>query len=173
MGRQRWLEACLMGNQVSWAQLMLPPLTPTPTRSCQVMLPLSQAEIGELSEGVLADQKKLMEAAPTEWNSGPGRTAKEAAIAAKKRGADAAAAGERQTGSGGVDGVSGGSGGEDRTGLADQQAGGDGAGVIDDTSSLGLLYRLLLAEMQGNGSSGGLNNRWIDRDALLQVRYCS
>lgn len=38
-----------------------------------------------------------------------------------------------------------------------------------EDSSLDLLYRLLLAEMYGNGSSGGLNNRWIERDSLLQV----
>lgn len=135
---------------------------------CQILPPLSQAEIGELSEGVLADQKKLMEAAPTEWNSGPGRTAKEAAIASKKDAAAAAAAGGggRRKGGGDVGG------GEDDAGLVDHQAGDGGAGVIDDKSSLGLLYRLLLAEMQGNGSSGGLNNRWIDRDALLQVRPC-
>ncbi|CAM9667804.1 unnamed protein product, partial [Ectocarpus sp. 13 AM-2016] len=126
----------------------------------RVLLPLSQAEVTELSEGVRADQKKLMEAAPTEWNSGPGRTAKEAALAAAKKGA-----GRRKDS------------GEDemaQPAAVNDKPGGDGeAGsgvVVDDESSLGLLYRLLLAEMQGNGSSGGLNNRWIDRDALLQLR---
>ncbi|CAM9738124.1 unnamed protein product, partial [Ectocarpus sp. 4 AP-2014] len=126
----------------------------------RVLLPLSQAEVAELSEGVRADQKKLMEAAPTEWNSGPGRMAKEAALAAAKKGAG------RPRDSG-----------EDEMAqptAANDRQGGDGeAGsgvVVDDESSLGLLYRLLLAEMQGNGSSGGLNNRWIDRDALLQLR---
>lgn len=138
-------------------------------------MPLSQAEVGELSEGVREDQKKLMEAAPTEWNSGPGRTAKEAALAmaAKKK-----EKGGRRKGKGGS--ADSGDGEEDETGLVDQsgddgpgdnRAGAGGVGVVDDDSSLGLLYRLLLAEMQGNGSSGGLNNRWIDRDALLQVRF--
>lgn len=99
----------------------------------QVELPMSQAQIGELSEGVRADQKKLMEAAPTEWNSGLAKA-------------------------GGV-----------------ARRGGEGAGEVggergaDEDSSLGLLHRLLLAEMHGDGPSGGLNNRWIDRDALLQV----
>ena len=134
-------------------------------------MPLSQAEVGELSEGVREDQKKLMEAAPTEWNSGLGRTAKEAALAEKKR-----KEGRRKgDGSGGA--ADGGE-EEDEPGLVDQSGedgsggAGSGVGVVDDDSSLGLLYRLLLAEMQGNGPSGGLNNRWIDRDALLQVRSC-
>eukprot|EP00903_Cladosiphon_okamuranus_P011861 g11142.t1 len=136
----------------------------------RVMMPLSQAEVEELSEGVREDQKKLMEAAPTEWNSGPGRTAKEAALASKKK------KGGRRRGSGGAGNAE-----EDETGLVDLSGGdksagggasgaGGGVGVVDDDSSLGLLYRLLLAEMQGNGPSGGLNNRWIDRDALLQLR---
>lgn len=141
-------------------------------------MPLSQAEVGELSEGVRADQKKLMEAAPTEWNSGLGRTAKEAALAAaaaaakKKRG-------RRRHGSVGGEGEGGDEEEDDETGLVDPfgddgsggRPGAAGVGVVDDDSSLGLLYRLLLAEMQGNGPSGGLNNRWIDSDALLQVGF--
>lgn len=133
-------------------------------------MPLSQAEVEELSEGVREDQKKLMEAAPTEWNSGLGRTAKEAALAAKKK-----KAGRRKGGSAGAGADGGGDGEEDEMGLldppGDDASGAAGVGVVDDDSSLGLLYRLLLAEMQGNGPSGGLNNRWIDRDALLQVRF--
>lgn len=52
-----------------------------------------------------------------------------------------------------------------------EEEGGGGESRKDEDSSLRLLYRLLLAEMQGNGPFGGLNNRWIDRDALLQVCF--
>lgn len=152
------------------------PRHPPPARSLpknareKILLPLSQAEIQELSEGVLAEQKKLMRAAPTEWNSGPGFQGKEA----KKRKAAQAAAEKGETrrddGCGEAGEI------DEATAVVDQavvegRGGRGGAAAVDDDSSLGLLYRLLLAEMhQGSGPLGGLNNRWIDQDALLQVR---
>lgn len=134
---------------------------PPPLHVCeQVLLPLSQAEVEELSEGVRAEQKKLMASAPTEWNSRPGFASKQA----KKKGAAPAAGGEggKSNGAGENEGM---------TAVVDEAAAREGGeGAFDDDSSLGLLYRLLLAEMyQGNGASGGQNNRWIDPDALLQV----
>ncbi|CAM9293692.1 unnamed protein product, partial [Discosporangium mesarthrocarpum] len=48
--------------------------------------------------------------------------------------------------------------------------GGRGGGRGGGSSPGDTLYRMLLAEMQGDGAVGGLNNRWIDRDASLQLR---
>lgn len=118
-----------------------------PPLPCQVLLPLSPTEVGELSANVRADQKKLMEAAPTEWSANA-RAARKAA-ADEQRGSV-----EEEAGVGG-----------DRSLRVGEDT------LFDDSTSQGLLYRLLLAEMQGDGPSGGLNNRWIDRDALLQVRW--
>lgn len=139
-----------------------PPRSPP----CQVVQPLSPTDVRKLSEGVRDDQKKLMEAAPTEWSSAARAIAAASDVrdeANKEEGAGAPGE-ERGSVNDGDNGVQG-------------DVGCDGADVASSAatgaavaSSEDLLFRLLLAEMQGDGPTGGLNNRWIDRDALLQVR---
>lgn len=125
-----------------------PAFTHTPSVPKQIMPSLSSEEVRDMLEGIVADQKKLMEAAPTELNSRlPG-----------DEDPDELWISGRAVGSGDVDG----------TGYANEGNKWEG-----EASPQRLLYRLLLAEMQGDGPSGGLSNRWIDRDALLQVRNCS
>lgn len=143
----------------------LPPYS-DPSRH-QIEPPLSSVEVEEISETVRVEQKKLLESAPTEWNSGLRRTM----------------GGRRKGGAGkGVLVVQGDIAREHVLGCS---SGGDGDFDYDDEddeeydeegdymTSLGLFHRLLLAEMRGEGTSGGLNNRWIDRDALLQVSRSS
>ncbi|CAN0070823.1 unnamed protein product, partial [Scytosiphon promiscuus] len=137
----------------------------------RVLSPLSPAEIKELTNGVQAEQQKLMAAAPAEWDSRSGTTGKQAK---KKREASAGGGGgergRRDEGNGGAGDTDG------TTAVVDREVSGaedrwGGGAVVDDESSLGLLFRLFLAEMHlGNGPLGGLNNRWIDQDALLQLR---
>lgn len=133
----------------------------------QIEPPLSSVEVGEISEIVRVEQKKLLESAPTEWNSGLRRTMR----------------GRRKGGAGNSDVVMqgdiaqgeflGGSSGGDGDIDYDDEDDEDYDEGEDYMTSLGLLHRLLLAEMRGEGTSGGLNNRWIDRDALLQVSRSS
>lgn len=123
--------------------------------------------MGEISEIVRVEQKKLLESAPTEWNSGLLRTM-------GGRGKEGAGKGvvvmQGDIAQGQfLGGSSGGDGDFDYDNEDDEEYDEEG----DYMTSLGLLHRLLLAEMRGEGTSGGLNNRWIDRDALLQVSRSS
>ena len=116
-------------------------LLPTHT-SRQVEPSLSPAEMEKIPGRALEDQKKLLASAPTEWNSGFGKAS---GGGSARRGRTS----KRQAAEG-----------QDDDGEEEEE---------EEDSSLELLRRLLVAEMQGQGASGGLNNRWIDRDSLLQV----
>lgn len=135
----------------------------------QTIHPMSPAEAGKIAERVREDQKKLMEGAPTEWSMAARAIAAAAPPSASQH-EDTEAVGASTEGSDGGDGYQNHAGVREEGSAVMPGAASSASSVSVSSDHHDLLFRLLLAEMQGDGPAGGLNNRWIDRDALLQVR---